>query len=308
VDGKNPVQVDVIMMQANDMMDSNIDDRRKTVLITGGAGGIGKELAKLFARDGYDLLLVDRAIEELKQAKDTLQVINLNMRVWMLAQNLTEPDAVRKVSEFTRKHCLHIDVLVNCAGFGSYGFVNEVDEEKELDMLQLHIITLYKLTRFYLKEMVKRNEGRIINISSISAFQPSPFFATYGASKGFVLNFSRALNYELKEKGLNVKVLAVCPTAVKDTGFKRAAKMEHTKAFSSWMSVNADVVARDTYNALGSDRDVVIPGRGLGLLHRVVSFLPVKWLMRISRCELKESSGIRLKETFICSHDKGTDQ
>lgn len=295
-------------MKSNDITSLDIDGRRKTVLITGGAGGIGQELAKLFARDGYDLLLVDRTKEELKQANDMLRAIDQNKRVWLLDQDLTEPDAFRKISEFTRNHCLNIDVLVNCAGFGSYGFVNEVDDEKELDMLQLHIITLYKLTRLYLKEMVERNEGRIINISSISAFQPSPFFATYGASKSFVLNFSRALNYELKEKGLNVKVLAVCPTAVKDTGFKTAAGMEHTRAFHSWMSVNSKVVARDTYNALWSDKDVVIPGRYLGLLHHVVSLLPVKWLMRISRSELRDNGSIRSKETFICSNEKGADQ
>ncbi|WMW25224.1 SDR family oxidoreductase [Methanolobus sediminis] len=295
-------------MTTDNMADENTETCRKTVLITGGAGGIGQEFAKLFARDGYDLLLVDRAKEELKHVRDSLQAINLNMSILLLEQDLTEPDSAEKVHAFTSERGLHIDVLINCAGFGSFGFVNDIDVEKELDMLQLHVITLYRMTRLYLKEMIRHNEGTIINVSSISAFQPNPYFATYGASKSFVLNFSRALNYELKEKGTNVKVLAVCPTAVKDTGFKAAAGMEHTRAFHSWMSVNAKVVARDTYNALGSDRDVVIPGRGLGLLHRVVSFLPVKWLMRISRCELKEGSGIRLKETFICSHDKGTDQ
>ncbi|WP_340818120.1 SDR family oxidoreductase [Methanolobus sp. WCC4] len=296
------------MGQNNSNTDHIAGKCRKTVLITGGAGGIGQELAKLFARDGYDLVLVDRNKEDLKQVRDPLQCINLNMRIFLLEQDLSEPDAATKVREFTREHSLMIDVLVNCAGFGTYGFVNEIDEERELDMLQLHVITLYRMTRLYLKEMVERNEGRIINVSSISAFQPNPYFATYGASKSFVLNFSRALNYELKEKGLNVRVMAVCPTAVKDTGFRTAAGMEHTRAFRSWMSVNASVVARDTWRALQCDRDVVIPGRGLGLLHHIACRLPVSWLMRLSRSELRETAGGLPKEMFICSPEKGADQ
>jgi hypothetical protein len=293
------------LMQTGNMADGNTESCRKTVLITGGAGGIGQEFAKLFAGDGYDLLLVDREKEELKQVRDSLQVINLNMSILLLEQDLTEPDSAEKVHAFTSERGLQIDVLINCAGFGSFGFVNDVNVQRELDMLQLHVITLYRMTRLYLKEMIRRNEGTIINVSSISAFQPNPYFATYGASKSFVLNFSRALNYELKEKGLNVKVLAVCPTAVKNTGFKAAAGMEHIKAFSSWMSVNADVVARDTFHALGCNRDVVIPGRVLGLLHHLVSFLPVKWLMRISRSELKESSRTLTNDKFICSSKEG---
>ncbi|SFM31350.1 hypothetical protein SAMN04488696_0902 [Methanolobus profundi] len=296
-------------MKEREIQNDHVTEKcRKTVLITGGAGGIGQELAKLFARDGYDLVLVDRNKEELKKARDTLQGINLNMSVYLLAQDLTEPDAAEKVYSYTCEQCASIDVLVNCAGFGTYGPVNEKDEDKELDMLQLHVITLYRMTRLYLKDMVERNDGRIINLSSISAFQPNPYFATYGASKSFVLNFSRALNYELKEKGLDVRVMAVCPTAVKDTGFRTVAGMDHTKTFRSWMSVNAGVVARDTYRALECERDVVIPGRGLGLLHRIACRLPVSWLMRMSRSELREDGGIRSRETFICSCEKGADQ
>lgn len=308
MDGKSIVQVDVSMEQIGDKHYHHAEKSGKVVLITGGAGGIGKEFAKLFAHDNYDIVLVDRKKEDMKPIRDTLQNINLNMRIFLLEQDLTDLEAASTVYKFTRDHSLQIDVLVNCAGFGTFGFVDDIDEERELDMLQLHVITLYRMTRLYLKDMVERNDGRIINVSSISAFQPNPYFATYGASKSFVLNFSRALNYELKEKKLNVKVLAVCPTAVKDTGFKKAAGMEHTKAFRSWMSVNAGVVARDTYFALGCDRDVVIPGRGLGLLQRITCHLPVKWLMRISRSELRENDRGFSKDMFICLPEKGADQ
>ncbi len=260
----------------------------KTTLITGAAGGIGKELAKIFAREGYDLILVDRTREELEQVRDILQGFNLNMRIFILEQDLTEHDAAGKVYEFTRTRSLQVSVLVNCAGFGTYGFVNEIDNSKELEMLQLHVMTLYRLNRLYLKEMLDHDDGRIINVSSISAFQPNPYFATYGASKSFILQFSRALNYELKEKKKNVRVLTVCPTAVKDTGFKLTAGMEYTRAFSSWMAVSAKDVARDTYKAMLAGKDVVIPGRGFGLLRSLVCRLPTSWLMRISCSQLKE--------------------
>jgi len=292
----------------NDFNGHHANCIKRTALITGGAGGIGQELAKLFAHDSYDLVLVDKNEENLECAKNELHAVNPDIRIMLLEQDLTIPDAAKKVFEFTRKHSVQVNVLVNCAGFGTYGFVNDIDGDRELDMLQLHVINLYRMTRLYLKDMVERDEGQIINMSSISAFQPNPYFATYGASKSFVLQFSRALNYELKEKELNVKVLAVCPTAVKDTGFKSFAGMEHIRAFRSWMAVNASVVARDTYLAMECGKDVVIPGRGLGLLQRIACRLPVSLLMRISRSELKENSRFLLKEIFTCSPEKGADQ
>ncbi|WMW23038.1 SDR family oxidoreductase [Methanolobus mangrovi] len=305
---ENDVPVDVTMSGKNDFKAHHANSVKRTALITGGAGGIGQELAKLFARDSYNLVLVDRNEEDLESAKNKLHAVNPDIRILLLEQDLTSQDAAKKVYEFTQKHDLQINVLVNCAGFGTYGFVNDIDDDRELDMLQLHVINLYRMTRLYLKDMVERNEGQIINMSSISAFQPNPYFATYGASKSFVLQFSRALNYELKEKGLNVKVLAVCPTAVKDTGFKAFAGMEHTRAFRSWMVVNASIVARDTYLAMECDRDLVIPGRGFGLLQRITSRLPVSLLMRISRSELKETAGFLSREMFTCSSEKGADQ
>ncbi|MDW7733677.1 MAG: SDR family NAD(P)-dependent oxidoreductase [Methanolobus sp.] len=286
------------------LSDNGIGKGGKTVLITGGAGGIGKELAGYFARDGYDIILVDRALKDLEKAKKSLSSVNPDIRIMLMVQDLTLPEAADSVYEFTRNHGFRVNVLVNCAGFGTYGFLHDIDRDRELDMLQLHILTLYKMTRIYLKEMIGRNEGQIINFSSISAFQPNPCFATYGASKSFVLQFSRALNFELKEKKLNVKVMAVCPTAVKGTGFQASAGMERTRTFSSWMAVTAETVARDTYGAMGSGKDVVIPGRGFGLLHCLICRLPTQWLMRISRSQLKEVRETEFKRMFRSSVDK----
>jgi hypothetical protein len=125
-------------------------------------------------------------------------------------------------------------------------------------------------------------------MSSITAFQPNPKMAVYGASKSFVLQFSRALNYELYELNSNVRVLAVCPTSVKDTKFQAEADMENTKTFDFWMTTTADVVARDTYRAMHRSQDMVVPGNGFGFLQALISRLPTNLLMKISRIHLQE--------------------
>jgi hypothetical protein len=274
-------------------------DDRKTVLITGGSGGIGIELGKLFAAANCHLVLVAMLGEDMEHARSILKVINPFISVLLVEKDLSIHGAAKEVYEFTQSHNLKVDVLVNCAGFGTYGHVNEIDVDRELAMIQLHVSTLYHLTRLYLRDMIEKDEGQIINMSSISAFQPNPCFATYGASKSFVLNFSRALNYELRESGSRVRVLAVCPTAVKGTGFQAAAGMECARAFRSWMATTSAKVARDTYRAMQQGRDVVIPGKGLGFGQALVSRLPASWQMRISKYQLQETSQVR-KGFAIC--------
>ncbi len=272
--------------QLSQVYDKNCE---RTVLITGATGGIGHELAKLFAKDNYNLVLVAKEEDELAFIKKALQISNPDIDIVTFEKDLSAHDAAMSVYGFTREHGITINVLINCAGFGTYGPVNDIAPNKEVEMLQLNVLTLYQMTRLYLKEMVDRDEGHIINISSITAFQPNPYFATYGASKSFVLNFSRALNYELKEQGLGVKVMAVCPSAVKDTSFKIIAGMEHTRTFSSWMAVTAKVVADDTYDAMKCGKDIIIPGKGLGIMQSIACRLPSKLLMRFSRSQLKEN-------------------
>jgi short-subunit dehydrogenase len=154
-------------------------------------------------------------------------------------------------------------------------------------MIQLHVSTLYHLTRLFLRDMIERDRGHIINLSSISALQPSPLLATYAATKSFVLQFSRAINYELKEYDSRVRVTAVCPMATAGTGFQAAAGMLQTNTFETWMTTTPDVVARDIYAALKNKKDFVIPGRGFGLLQRFVRHLPDSVQMRIARKNLQ---------------------
>lgn len=262
----------------------------KNALITGGSSGIGLELARLFARDGYRLCLVSKPPEELDRARRQLSKEVPGAEILTLAKDLARPNAAPAVHEFTSRSGFRVDVLVNNAGFGSYGFIGDVDIDRELAMLHLHIQTLYHLTRLYLEEMIDRNDGRIVNLSSISAFQPNPMLATYGASKSFVLQFSRAINYELKERGLNVRVTAVCPMATRGTGFVSGANMEGTRTFNNWMTTEPKVVARDAYAAMEAGKDLVIPGRGFGFLQKIVRHLPDRLLMLIARHNLKHET------------------
>jgi short-subunit dehydrogenase len=261
---------------------------KKTVLITGGSGGIGFEFAQLFARDGYRILLVAHPLDDLEGVRSCLLAADPDLDVSIRHQDLAQHGAAELLYQFTKENNIQVDVLVNCAGFGTYGFVDDIEIDKELSMLQLHVGTLYHITRLYVRDMIERDNGRVINMSSISAFQPNPYFATYGASKSFVLNFSRALNFELREKGSKVRVMAVCPTAVKNTGFQDAAGMGKTKTFDSWMCITPEIVALDAYRAMGCGKDLVVPGRFMGLARSLICRLPMIWLMKISRSQLRE--------------------
>lgn len=260
----------------------------KQALITGGSSGIGLELAKLFANAGYDLLLAAKPEAELQAAKKTLQSQYPNIAIRTLAIDLSQPGSAAEVYEFAGGEYNQVSVLVNNAGFGTYGFINDIDIEQDVAMIQLHIVTLYRLTRLFMRDMVRRDHGYILNLSSVSAFQANPMLATYGATKSFVLQFSRAIAYELREKKSKVKVTAVCPTPVKQTGFQAQAGMQNTNTFDNWMVVTADVVAKDAFRALFSGRDMVIPGSWLFVLvQKLTAILPDAWIMHLSRFYLQ---------------------
>jgi short-subunit dehydrogenase len=260
----------------------------KQALITGGSSGIGLELAKLFANAGYDLLLAAKPEAELQAAKATLQSQYPNIAIQTLAIDLSQSGSAAEVYEFAGAEYNQVSVLVNNAGFGTYGFINDIDIEQDVAMIQLHIVTLYRLTRLFLRDMVRRDDGYILNLSSVSAFQANPMLATYGATKSFVLQFSRAIAYELREKKSKVKVTAVCPTPVKQTGFQARAGMQNTNTFDNWMVVTADVVARDAFSALFSGRDMVIPGSWLFVLvQKLTAIFPDAWIMHLSRFYLQ---------------------
>src|ERR1700676_3705705 len=190
---------------------------RTTALITGASFGIGMEFARIFAREGYNLVLVARSGDKLRLLASEVEKSH-GARSLILATDLTEPGAAAYVLEQTTRADIQVDVLVNNAGFGQYGLFAENDLEECLSQMQLNVTTLTHLTRLYLPAMIERAEvgttterksGGILNVASTAAFQPGPLMAVYFATKAYVLHFSEALANELNGSG--VTVTALCP-------------------------------------------------------------------------------------------------
>lgn len=200
----------------------------KTALITGASSGLGVEFLRLYAADGYDLILVARSEARLKELAAEMEKA-YSVKAHVLTADLSAPGAVEPLfAELTRRG-LKVDALVNNAGYGDFGFFTETSLDKEVGMMQLNMVSLVHLTKVCLKGMKQRGEGEILNVASTAAFQPGPLMAVYYASKAFVLSFSEALANELAGSGVKVSVLCPGPTA---TGFVKAASMEES-SFSS---------------------------------------------------------------------------
>lgn len=229
-----------------------------TALITGASTGIGYELVKLFARDGYDLILVARTEETLqKVAAET------GRPVQVIAVDLSEPGAAYRVFEKVEKQQT-VDVLVNNAGFGSLGFFAKSDPAGQAGMLEVNVVALTLLTRLFLPGMIAQRRGRIMNVASTAAFQPGPLMAVYYATKAYVLSFSEAIRNEVRPHGITVTTLCPGPTY---TEFQKRAGVAHTKLFATAMTAQA--VAKIGYAGLLAGRAVVVPG----LLNRMSAFL-----------------------------------
>ncbi|GAB3814477.1 SDR family oxidoreductase [Pontibacter rugosus] len=222
------------------------DNKGKTVLITGASNGFGMEFAKLFAKDGYNLILVARSTERLKKLGYELQDEHELEHVCIITADLSRSGAAEEVYEEVRKSGITVDVLVNNAGAGVHGYFYETDLEREKAIMQLNNFTPVELTKLFLQDMKIRNSGKILNVASVVSFMPSPLMAIYGATKAFMMSFSEALSEELKDTGITVTVL--CPGA-SNTMFFRRAGAAHTRAANGSLS-EPEAVAKDGYAAL----------------------------------------------------------
>ena len=231
----------------------------KTALITGATSGIGHELAKLFAQDGYNLVLVARQDEKLREVADEFRQQYGTQHIQTIARDLTDPKAPEGIYDETKRQGLHVDVLVNNVGQGEYGlFADETDLQKELAIIQLNVTSLVHLTKLYLKDMRQKGEGKILNLASVVSVLPNPMMAVYGGTKSFVYSFSEALRNELQDTGITVT--ALLPGAT-DTNFFRAAGAEGTRAHKMAQATGDPAkVAQDGYDALMSGKDKVVSG------------------------------------------------
>ncbi len=226
----------------------------KTALITGASGGIGKEFAQLFAGNGYNLVLVARSEEKLKHIAQELESL-YKIKVTVLVEDLAKPNTASKLYAEIKKRGIIIDTLINNAGFGDLQDFVEEDLNTVMEMLQLNVTTLTELTSIFVKDMKARGSGKILNIASTAAFQPLPKFAVYAATKAYVLHFTEALHYELRNTAIKISVLCPGPTS---TGFNKRANAEESNFLKNGM--DSKTVAQIGYNGLMKNKMTVIAG------------------------------------------------
>ncbi|MBN1880766.1 MAG: SDR family oxidoreductase [Deltaproteobacteria bacterium] len=230
------------------------NQNRKTALVTGASSGIGKEMARIHAERGGDLVIVALEKELLDELKTELEK-KYSTNVLAIAKDLTHPDAPQEVYNAVRDSGMRVDYLINNAGFGGRGKFCERDWETDLNMIKLNVIALVALTRFFLPDFVKRNSGRILNVSSTASLVPGPLMAVYYATKAFVAFFSNAVAEELHDT--HVTVTTLMPGAT-DTEFPRIADVQKMKMFDK--PANPRSVAQDGYDGMIAGKLDVISG------------------------------------------------
>jgi uncharacterized protein len=253
----------------------------KTALITGASTGIGFEFAKLLAADGYNLVLIARDEQKLREIAASLPS-KFNISVKIYSKDLSVTSDIENLIRQIREDAGTIEVLVNNAGFGLSGAFVDTDLARELEMIQLNVVSLVIFTKLLAKEMVQGKGGKILNVASTAAFQPGPLMAIYYATKAFVLSFSEALGEELKESGVTVTALCPGPTA---TQFSKRAELEQSRLFKGAIIpvLDAATVAKIGYDGLSKGQRVVIPG----LINKIgafsVRFTPRKLVAQIAK-------------------------
>lgn len=250
-------------------MTNNSNKQNRYALVTGGTSGIGYELAKLCAKDGYNLILVARSNERLQEVSDEFR--QFGVEVLSLDKNLFELYAAKDIYVEIKARGIQVDILINNAAQGQLGKFHEIPLERHVDLLQLNIVALVELTKLFLDEMITRNEGKILNLASVVSKTPAPEFSIYAASKAFVLSFSEALAKELEET--NVTITALLPGRT-DTDFFFKADMENSKEYQEHHLASPEKVARDGYDALMSGESRVISGTQNKLLVGMMNTMP----------------------------------
>ena len=243
----------------------------KTVLITGASSGIGRETALVFAEKGYHLVLTARRTALLASLKSEIE-LKFQVPVHLISMDLAQNESAEQLFKQVQDQKLKIDVLINNAGFGLYGALLENDPKKIEQMMVLNMITLTQLSQLFGKEMVKNGQGNIVNIASTAAFQPIPNMAVYAATKAYVMNFSDALAYELKDK--HVVVTCINPGATKSE-FAQVAEFKSDAIFKGNIPRSKDL-AIFIYHSMHQGKTNVIHGLKNAIMAFSIRFSPRK--------------------------------
>lgn len=228
---------------------------RSYVLITGATTGIGYELAKLYANDGNNLILVARDEEKLEKVKEELMLL-YNINVYSISLDLSEDNSCEKLLNYVNKKNISVDILINNAGLGSFGYLSEIEIEKELNLIDVNVRALTELTKVFLPIMISHGDGAIMNVASTAAFCAGPKMATYYASKSYVLSFTEAIYEELK--GTGIKVSCLCPGPV-STGFQDKAGIRKKESAKKAL-MTPKKVAEIAYRDFKKGKLIISPG------------------------------------------------
>ena len=254
-------------------------EQRKTALITGASVGIGRELAKLFAQDHFNLVLVARNASRLGEVAGELEK-QFGISAKSFPLDLASSAAPQFLFDQLQREHIAVDVLVNNAGYGKLGAFADVPCEESAGQIALNITALTHLTKLFLAPMLERKFGRILNVASTAGFQPGPMMAVYYATKAYVISFSEALANELR--GTGVTVTCLCP-GLTDTQFQTRAGTEKTNLFKRTRPMDAATVARDGYRALMKGKPLVISGLRNRLLMESLRISPRRLVTAVSR-------------------------
>lgn len=238
------------------------------VLITGASSGIGYELAKLYASDGYNLILIARNIDKLKKVENELTQYNIEIKI--LSLDISKDYNIEKLFNYIETNKISISTLINNAGMGSFGDFKDINWEKEEALLDINIKALTKLTKYFLPKIMELKSGGILNVASTAAFCSGPRMAVYYASKSYVLNLTEAIYEECKESG--IKVSCLCPGPVM-TDFQGKAGIRKSETAKKYL-MDAETVAKICYKEFNNGKVIIIPGLKNKLLVIINKFLP----------------------------------
>lgn len=247
------------------------------VLITGASSGIGLELARCFAADKANLILVARSADALEELAGELRG-EFQVDAQVLTADLSQPEAPQQIFDALKGRGLVVDVLVNNAGFGLHGEFQHLPLHRQMDMIQVNVSSLVALTGLFLPGMIQRKRGGILNVGSVAGYFPGPRMTVYFSTKAFVRSFTDGLIEDLRGMGVTVTNLAPGPT---ETNFSNVARMHYRRNVST-LKMSAGSVARSGYEGFRRGKASVIPGASNWILsHVIAKFFPRAFIRRM---------------------------
>ncbi len=236
-------------------------------LITGASSGMGRDMAKILSQKGYDLILVARDEKKLEEVKKQLKT-----ETKIVVMDISKEENCKKIYEENKD----IDILINNAGFGDCGHFEETSLDKDIQMIHTNIIAYHILTKLYLKEMIKKDSGKILNVASIAGFMPGPLMTTYYSTKNYVVRFSESIREELRRKESKVQISILCPGPV-DTNFNKVADVEF-----ALKGLSSEYVAKYAINKFFKGKFYIVPGWKIKLARIGAKLAPASFVAKIS--------------------------